>query len=73
MSSPSQIKMDCPFCGGKPEVHESAPSGQGHDVDHFVVCTKCKAKGPGFAEGWQGSRTEVIAKAVAAWDKRVYL
>lgn len=61
----------CPFCGGSGNLGRDGPGGQGHEIDHYIVCTGCGARGKAFAEGWNGSKEETQRKAMAAWNERV--
>jgi Lar family restriction alleviation protein len=65
---------NCPFCGGKAEMHE----WQEVDAQRWaaqVKCTGCGAEGPiGYADNQLGCYDAVNdlhkARALAAWNKR---
>jgi len=55
----------CPFCGGKPKVHQWY-------FGAFVYCTDCKSKGPEINSDHRKREnlTSLTSKAMIMWDKR---
>lgn len=60
----------CPFCGGRGQLVDELSNGQGHDHQISVECTACRARGPRYLAGWDGSADRVNRLAVEAWNLR---
>lgn len=66
-----ELKL-CPFCGGEAVIrtHTEMVGFGMSDTLYFVKCTACRMRGSAFGRLDGDNKSEIINKAVTAWNRR---